>query len=417
MHDVPTKPRLMILNRSYWPDQEATGQLLTDLCEALTQEMDPVVLVGQPNSVEPGVSFRRIGREVRNGVSVTRVPHTRFGKRWMLGRCLDFASYSLSVGVTACFSRRPDLLVVETDPPTLAVLGTLLRWRFRCPFVVYLQDIYPDIAVTLGKIREGWVSSAVRSMLRFAYSRADRIVVLSEDMRSTLLQWGLDANRIVIVPNWVDTDAVQPTRRDNSCRRDWGIDHEFVVMYSGNIGLSQRLEDILEAATLLRHRDDIQFFFIGKGASRASLEARSRDLGLTNIRFLDYQPRDRLSQSLGAADLHLIPVAEGVLASMMPSKLYGILASGSASVAVAAEDTELARTLQDNEAGLVVPPNRPVDLARAIEDLASRPCDVRQMGERARSLAVSCFDVSHCTALLRDLFRELARPVTTQTTR
>lgn len=402
------KPRVLFLNRSYFPDAEATGQLLTQLCEELALQFDVRVITGQPNSNPSAAPFVRVGQEDRNGVVVRRVWHTQFSKSSTLGRLVNWGTYLLMATLAALCGRRPDIIVVETDPPLLCLVGAFLRWRFGCQHVVYLQDIYPDLGVALGRIRDGWVTRLLRRLFLAVYRRADQVVVLSDDMRQVLIQGGVDPAHVVKIPNWVDCAKVQPFKGPNTFREELGLQDQFVVMHSGNLGYCQRLENLLEAAERLKDRTEIVIVLVGDGAFRRELEVTAAKKGLTNVRFVDYQPASRLSESLSAADLHIVSVDPRVVGYLMPSKLYGVLASGTPLIAIAPNYCELALLVERNAVGWVVEPDDPQTLSQRIAESAQLPYDLRQMGERARKLAVDQFDrsasVDAFATLLIDLF-------------
>ena len=232
-------------------------------------------------------------------MTIRRVPHTMFNKRWRRRwRALNMLTFMFCATLAAICSPRPDVVVVETDPPLLCLLGRLLqRWR-GCRLVVYLQDIYPDVAKAMGQLPHWFPYGIVRQISYHIYRHADQVIVLSQDMQRFLVASGVPPERIAVVPNWVDTRAVYPVKFANSFRREQGLNDRFVVMYSGNMGLSQNLMQLLDAADLLRDRGDIVFALIGDGALRENLEQRAAELNLRNVRFFDYQPKDQLPQSL-----------------------------------------------------------------------------------------------------------------------
>ena len=387
-----SKPRILILNRSYWPDAEATGQLLTELCEDLADDFDLTVIAGQPNQNPAGIACKSWGLERHEGVNVRRIPHLRFRKRSLWGRAVNMLTYLAGAGFSALFAPRPDVVVVETDPFLLPLVGRILKWWHRCRLVVYLQDIYPDVAVALGKIRDGWFTRALRRCLFSIYRHADRVIVLGEDMRDVLTGAGVPAERITVLPNWADTSRIYPVREGNTFRQRESLDGRFAVMYSGNMGLCQSLDNVLEAACRLRHRPDILFMLVGDGASRLDLEQTARKRELGNVRFLPYQPQSELAHSLSAPDLHLVPLDARVTGCLVPSKLYGILAAGVPSLVVAEGRCETSRVVELSGAGKVVAPDHPELLAEAIEWFANHRDERREMGSRARLLAEREYD-------------------------
>jgi colanic acid biosynthesis glycosyl transferase WcaI len=400
-------PSVLFLNRSYWPDAEATGQLLTELCEDLPDSLDVTVIAGQPNDNPTGADYRRRGTEFRNGVRIRRVRHTRFNKRFLPGRIINYLSFLLAAFWAAVWTKLPDVAVVETDPPLLCLIGWYLKRLRGAKLIVYLQDIHPDIAVALGKIRNGWLTRALRRLMFRTYRAADRVVVLSRDMRDRVIDSGVAPERVVCIPNWIDTQQVRPVKHFNAFRERQCRGAKFVVMYSGNLGLCQRLEDVIAAASHLRDRRDILFLLVGEGVLKSQLIEQVLDLGLPNVRFLPYQPKSKLAESLSAADLHLVPLDPRVASCLMPSKLYGVLASGTPLVAVATDRCELAELIRQHAIGVVAQPGDPEALAGILRNLADHRTDLLGMGGRARQLAIAEYDRKQVTGRFNDLLVEV----------
>jgi len=284
---------------------------------------------------------------------------------------------------------RPDVIVAETDPPLLGALAALLKLRWRCRLVYNVQDLYPDIAEVTGGVRNPLLLGLLRRANDYAYERADLIVTLGDDMADRIIAKGVPAGKVVVVPDWVDCGRIRPLE-SNPFRRNFG--GKFVVMYSGNIGLSQQLEAVLEAADGLRDVQRILFAVIGEGARKEWLERRARAMGLPNVTFLPYQPQENLGESLSAADLHLIPLAPGAAGCLVPSKIYGILAAGRPFIAMMEENAEIAQIARKEGVGFVVQPGDVDALIRTVREAVDAPQRLKQMGLRARRLAELRFD-------------------------
>lgn len=397
--------RVLFLNRSYHPDVEATGQLLTELCGDLARRHDVTVIAGRPNFVAADKPLP--ARETHRGVSIVRVRNLRFSKVGMAGRAAGLASYLLLAFRAALRQKRPDAVVVETDPPALGAMGAILKWWHRCPMVFYLQDLFPEVGLALGKFRPGPLTSFLRWLTNVGLRHADRVVVLGEDMKRIVIGRGVAPGRVAVIPNWADTRALRAPVGDNPLRAEWGVDGKFVVMYSGNLGLSQGLEGVLEVAAALRD-EPVTFLFVGEGAAKPRLVARAAELGLQNARFLPYQPKERLGDSLAAADLHLIPMRRGLAGCMVPSKLYGILAAGRAYVAAVDKDSEVSAVTDAHGTGLRVEPESPEEMGNAIRWCMAHPGQLRAMGERGRKAAETYFDRDRSVALFDDLLSGLS---------
>ena len=390
------RPRVLFLNRSYWPDSEATGQLLTQLCEDLSSDYEVHVLCGHPNVVEEGVNWNAVGRETHQGVEIHRVRHLHFGKGSFVGRVLNMCSFTISAFFWATFCRRPAVVVSETDPFLLPFIALWTKIRHRCKFVAYLQDIYPDIAVAVEKVREGLLTRFLRKSLWFTYRFADRIIVLSEDMKQRCIRNGARPEQIEIIRNWADTQSITPTEGECEFRVRNQLSEDFVVMYSGNHGLAHELMPIIDAAEELQSTDpDIQFAFVGGGVRRQELERAVIKHRLNNVRFFPYQPWKELSNSLGAGDVHILSVRASAYDCMSPSKLYGILAAGRPVVALIDPKSSHAGLIEDNHVGMVCDVTQRGQcghkLAIILAALRRDTAGTAEMGKRARRLAVRRF--------------------------
>jgi colanic acid biosynthesis glycosyl transferase WcaI len=396
--------RALFINRSYYPDVEATGQLLTELCGDLAEQHDVTVIAGRPNFVAAGRPLP--SRETHQGVRIVRVPNLRFSKVGMAGRAAGLASYLVLAFWAALWQRQPDVIIVETDPPALGLLGAILKWWHRCPMIFYLQDLFPEVGIALGKFKPGLLTSVLRWLTNVGLRHADRVVVLGEDMKRRVLERGVAPEHVAIIPNWADTRAIQPTDGPNPLRAEWGLEDKFVVMYSGNLGLSQGLDGVLETAAALSDAP-VTFLFVGEGAAKPGLVARAAERQLANVRFLPYQPKSRLGESLTAADLHLIPMRRGLAGCMVPSKLYGILAAARPYIAAVDADSEVSAVTAAHETGLRVEPEDPRELAQAIRWCLDHPEERKAMGERGRKVAETYFDRTRSVALFDEVLTSL----------
>jgi len=406
------KSSVLFLNRSYWPDVEATGQLLTALCEGLASDFQVSVLAGQPNTIVEELEVEDWNSTIlRNDVGINRVKHTSFPKRNLLGKGLNFLSFARSARSALRNITPPDVVVFETDPFLLAFEADRLKKRMNCRMVGYLQDIYPDVAVALQKVGNNWAIRRLRNSLFDIYRRCDRMVVLSQDMAALLTDNGVASDRISVVPNWADTEKIAPTSGANRFREQHQLGKQFVAMYSGNLGLTQRLEEFVAAAELLKERIDILFCFVGRGSQESALRKLVETRRLTNIKFIDYQPQTELTHSLTAANIHLVPLTKLLSRCLMPSKLYGILAAGRPYLTNAPTGSELHTISINHKVGLTVEPESIQAIADQILWAADHPAELEIMGQNARRLAESEYTQQRSIAKFRDVLQQaLASP-------
>lgn len=340
------------------------------------------VVVGPPLLPTASVPARGWGLFVRDehqGVTVFRARGTTFPKHRFAGRAANYVSYFL----TACYAGlrldRPDVLVAQTDPPIIGLAAWLAGKRFGVPFVMAFKDLFPEVTVLVKDFQSDAVNRWLQRVNRFLTARAARSLALGEMMRRRLIEdKGAPAARTEIIPDWVDTSAISPGPRRNPFSEAHGLDRAFVVMYSGNLGLSQGLESVVDAARILRDTPDIRFVLVGEGANKAALEARVAALNLPNVTFLPFVPQEGLRDAFASADVFLVPLQRGMAGYIVPSKLYGILAAGRPYVAAVEEDCEVAVITRTHQCGLVAEPGNAEDLARQIRvfhgdrDLAAR---------------------------------------------
>ncbi len=406
---------VVFFNRSFHPDTAATGQLLTELCEDLVREhgYQVTVVAGVPldptpedGAAEPP-SRRLVSRERYRGVEILRARGTRFSKRRFVGRAANYVSYFVSACCAGLRLRRPDVVVCLTDPPIIGLAGWVTSRRFRVPLVMAYQDLFPEVGVLLEDFHSDVVDALLQSVNRFLCRRAARIVALGDTMRQRLIDnKGAAPERTVVIANWADTTSIQPGPRRNGFSAAHGFDDAFVVMHSGNLGLSQGLDAVIDAAALLRDVPDLRVVFQGDGVRKAALQSRAGALGLTNVLFLPFQPKDRLGESFAAVDLFIVSLQRGLAGYIVPSKLYGILASGRPFVAAVEDECEVASLTRACQCGLVAEPGSARDLADKILTFYHDRRLAAECGANARAVGLG-FDRAVQVRRYADLFRGL----------
>lgn len=395
--------RLLVFNQYYWPGVEATANLLADLCKELTSDFDVTVVTGTIRN--PVASA---GRSVSDGVEIIRVRSTSFERRYLALRALNYMTYLLQSLRAGFAAGRPDAVLCMTDPPIIADVALLVARRHRVPLVVISQDVFPEIAVELKRLESRTLIRLLRAMIRYYLQRADSVVAIGETMRERLIAKGAVSERISVIPNWVDTKLIVPAARDNAWSRAQALDDRFVVMHSGNVGHAQNLDALVRSATFLRDLDDLAIAIIGAGARLADLIVLADVLEVDKLRFLPYQPREVLSQSLSSATVHVVGLAHGLAGYAVPSRLYGILAAARPVVVAADPESETARLVDRIGCGVVVPPGRPELLATAIRRAYDGELDLDEMGRRGRDYVTSEADRSVALGRYRKLLLDVA---------
>jgi colanic acid biosynthesis glycosyl transferase WcaI len=328
----------------------------------------------------------------------------------LLTRAFGFLGFSAHAALRGVWmvararSQRPDVILAMSPPLTLGLVGAVVAKVCRRPLVFNIQDVFPDAVIATGAVTNRYLIAAARWLERLSYRHSDAVTVLSEDLARNLRnkvssQRGDD---IVVIPNFVDTERIVPQDRMTTYRTEHGIGAEQVVMYAGNLGFSQSLEMVVEAA---RAMPEVTFVMNGEGAARASLMELGS--GLENLRFVEAQPIERLAELLASADLHLVPLRAGLGAVSVPSKTYSILAAGRPVLAAIDADTEIPRILAASGAGLLVPPDDVVALTAAIRSLIDDAETLRQMGEAARKWVSEAASPAAVAQRYEELFTRL----------
>jgi glycosyltransferase involved in cell wall biosynthesis len=375
------RQRLLVLNQYYWPGVEATAQLLAQLCEALAADFDVTVVTGRLRG-HPDLP----SEEVRNGVRIVRVQSTAYERSQLHLRAANYVTYLTDSVLAALREERPDLVLCMTDPPIVGDVGLLVARRFDAPLLVISQDVFPEIAERLKRLESRALVGALRALVGLYLKRADRVVAIGETMKRRLEEKGTPSERITVIPNWVDTTEIAPQPRDNEWAREHGLVGDFVVMHSGNIGHAQDLDSLVRAATFLRDLDRLRIVIAGFGARHGELTSLARRLEVSGtVRFLPYQPREVLAQSLSSADLHFVGLARGLAGFVVPSRLYGILAAGRPVLVAADPESETVRIVREAGCGIVLPPGRPELVAGAIRDAIAGTIPLGELGARGRA--------------------------------
>lgn len=401
-----TPLRVCYFNRSYWPDTGATGQLLTELAEDLVRVhgMAVTVVCGFP-ARHPGAPLP--ASETRNGVRIIRARGTTLSPRSFAGRAANYMTYFMSAVGIAIRLPQQDVTVALTDPPIIGLAALAARPRYGMVF--FCQDIFPEVATLLEDFRSRTVNAALEMLNRFLVQRAVRIIALGDTMASRLVHGkGAPAENITIIHNWADTSAIIPSPKQNAFAIEHGLTEKFVLLHAGNLGLGQNLDVVIEAAALLRDRQDIVILFIGDGNRKPALEAQVRERGLANVRFLPFQPRKELRWTYASSDACLVSLKPGLAGYIVPSKVYPILAAGRPFIAAVDAVSEVTALIERHGCGIAVEPGTARGLADAILRLADQPSLRTAMGARAR-VASELFARDRQIAAHADVLEEVAR--------
>lgn len=368
--------RILFLSDNFPPETNAPATRLHEHAVRWVRAGHEVtVITCAPNFPEGKLfaGYENRWRQVEriDGIRVVRVKTYITANEGFVRRTLDYMSFMVTGFVAGLFEKRPDV-VVSTSPQFFCALGTwALSAVRRLPWVFELRDLWPASIVAVGAMERSPVIRMLETLELFMYRRADAIVSVTESFREDLASRGIDRTKIHVVINGVDLDRYAPRPRDQALARQFGLEGKFVLGYMGTHGMAHALDRVLDAAELLRGRDDIAFFFAGSGAERARVEQRVVELRLDNVKMIPRQPKEAMPALWSLCDLALIPLRNTpVFATVIPSKLFEAMGMG-VPVLMSLPEGEATAIVKRTGCGVCVPPEDPRAMADAVLTLAA----------------------------------------------
>lgn len=403
---------VVLLSLVFRPDNVSTAHVMADLAADLTSFGHQVTVFtttphyNEDAAAEAAQPRRRFwGRLLQTsdyrGMRVYHAWMPRKGRN-VLVRLLAWAWFHLvSTFAALLLARRADAILAPSPPLTVGVSAWLLGVIRSVPFVYNVQEIYPDIAINLGALKNPAAIRAMLALERFVYRRACMVTVIAPRMRERLIEKGVPSAKVVVIPNFVDLGDLSPRPKDNAFSREFGVHDKFVVSYAGNLGPAQGLECFVDAAARLRDLPQVRLLLVGDGILAEPLRARAAALGLDNFAVIPCQPYSRVSDIYGASDLSVVAQARSTGSDAIPSKTYRIMACERPIVAATDAHSDLAQLVSAAGAGVVVTPESAAELASAVRSAVADPelwharavAGHRHVREHyARSIVSRCYD-------------------------
>ena len=314
-----------------------------------------------------------------------RFPIFREGRN-PLRRAFRYFLVSLNQFYYGIKAKDIDLIYVASTPPTQGALAALVKKLKHIPFVYNLQDIFPDSLVGTGLAKKGGLLWKIgRVIENFTYRNADKIIVISEDFKRNIMAKGVPEEKIEVIYNWVDEEAIVPiTDDENPLFSEFSIEKDsFRVVYAGNLGHAQNIKIILEAASKLKDDESIKFIIFGKGGLENDIRERIKKEGLTNVMLLPLQPYDRVSYVYSLGNVDVVSCKEGLGGSAMPSKTWSIMSTGRP-VLASFDEGELKTIIEKNDCGVFTKAGDIDAFVGAIKQLASQKERCAEMGRNGR---------------------------------
>jgi len=411
----PSAMRILIYSYNYYPEPIGIAPLMTELAEGLAKRGHEVrVITAMPNYPQREIYEQYRGKlyetEERNGVTIQRSYVWVKPKPSLLDRIFLDSSFVCTSFFQALRGLRPDLVLLTVPPLPVCAPAALLGWLYNCPIVLNVQDILPEAAVHVGLIKNKALIWVLEAIEKFAYRTAHTVSVIAEGFVENLESKGVPSEKITCIPNWVDTSFIHPLPKENNAfRRAHQLEGKFVVLYSGNIALTQGLETVVEAAARLCDVPDIVFVIVGEMKAVERLKRYCKTCGANNVVLLPFQPRERLPEMLAAADVGLIVQKHNVVSFNMPSKTQVLLASGRPVIASVPGSGSAAKAIEKSRGGVVVEPENPVALAKQILELQKNPEQAERLGKQGRQYALERYSFEQALSQYENLFYQVKK--------
>ena len=375
--------KFFLISQVFYPDEVSTANLFTILCNWLANNnIEVEVWAAQPSYTHSKKQPRRL---TYNGIEIKYLPSTRFHKSKIFGRILNILTFTVSTALQLIFSKDKSPVFTHTNPPLLVIPVSLICKLKKRKFIYILLDIFPEGLIRLGKLSAGnplvkvWKKMNIR-----VFRRSERIIVLGRNMGEYIEGiYPEGREKIEYIPHWQDENLIHPISfGNNPFSKEHKLEGRFVVQYSGNMGLWNDMETIGKAAS--RHIEDVYYVFIGDGMRKPELQKALSSNEHRNILFLPFQPGEKLGEVLTANHVSLVSLREGLEGMAVPSKIYGILASGVPVIALVPQKSEIAYIVREENCGYIVDPSDVDGLINAIMEIKSDEQLRQKMGINGR---------------------------------
>lgn len=410
--------RVLLLIYAFPPEITGSGHLYYELAQDLISMGHQVIVLApiprqrmgtQTEVIREHYGRRLLVKENINGVQALRTAVLPISLNNPLTKGLDHFSVAFSQWIGGQFGGKPDVILAYSPPLPLGLTGYLLARQYGVPFVLNIQDIFPQYAIDAGILTNSTAIAVFRKMEQFLYTKVDAIIVHSEGNRNYLQAKGVPISKLTVVHNWGNIKRITPGPRNNGFRQEHRLDNDFVVSYAGTMGWAQDLGTVVNAATYLKKYKDIVFLLVGDGPRRSELEEKSKRLGLSNVRFLPLQPRAKFPLLLQASDVCLISLNPGLSTPVVPGKLMDIMAAGRPVAACVPLNGDAPRIVQEAQCGMCIEAGDAKGLAEIILRFYENRDMAELLGRNGRSYVQKHFLRAGCTERFENVLKSVTQ--------
>ncbi|MHC9543696.1 MAG: glycosyltransferase family 4 protein [Vulcanimicrobiota bacterium] len=403
---------LLIICEYFHPDLSPTSTLITELAEDLVKnEISTDVFCAFPSYIILSDRDRHVSmQENYQGIGIRRFKYPNFNKNKVIGRLLNYFSFTFFVFINFFSLRSYTSILLLSNPPLLPYFGYLSKIVFKNRFIFLIHDTYPDNAIAIGAVKKSSVMVKMMNHInRCVFKHADSIVVLGKEMKKHLVEtkaW-VREERITVIPNWADRNKIKPRDKKNPFSERENLSTKFVVTYTGNIGVLQDLEIIVECANMLKNNSDIVFLFVGEGAKKEKIIGMVNQYGLTNVKFYGFKKGEEYLDVLASSDCLILTLEKCIEGLAVPSKFYTYLASGRSIIAIISQSTDIGELVENEPIGFRIDHGDLDSLSERIMFLYNNPSTCNEMAVNARKIFEESFEREKATQQYVSLIRNL----------
>lgn len=394
MNNMNKKKKLLVYAHYYYPDVASTGQILTELCEGMKDTFDITVICVVPSytgKIEEKYKIKRIYKENINEINVVRVRVPEFQKSNKLSRTKNLLAYFFNSLIATFKLEKHDYIFTISQPPILGgVLGVLCKWIKGGKLIYNIQDFNPEQTMAVGYTKNKLLLNTAMMMDKFSCKQSNEVIVVGRDMQETLRN-RFNNKKVpenTFINNWIDEKEIYPLNENHpkiiDFKEKYNLNDKFIIMYSGNIGLYYDLENIIKVIGKFNEREDVIFAFVGDGTVKKEIEDYATENKLSNVTFIPYQDKADLVYSLNSADIHWVVNAKGIKGVSVPSKLYGVMATGKPVLGVLDKGSEARLIVDECNCGACTEPGNYNEIYNKIEYILNNKEKVKMLGKNGR---------------------------------
>ncbi|MCA0150373.1 glycosyltransferase family 4 protein [Rossellomorea vietnamensis] len=405
------KKDILFLCQYFYPEYVSSATLPFDTAVALSKAGFKVgALSGYPQEYTHTNEVPL--KEIHENIEIKRLKYIQLKRSNFIGRLINYFSFTFSVALRLGELKKYKSIIVYSNPPVLPLIAAIANLLFNTKVIFVSYDVYPEMAQITNTInKDSIISKMMRAINKSVFKRVNKVVALSNEMKEYLLEHrpALSKQQVEVIPNWYEDkgiiDEAEPT--DNKLFNPIKSNENLVVSYFGNMGICQDLDTIVEAIRKLKENNRVQFIFAGHGNKMDLLKKIVKKENLHNVTIFDFLHGQDFQDALNISDCFILSLAEGLTGLAVPSKTYSYMMSGKPVIAIMGENSDIARDLNDNQAGYAMDVGESAKIVSAIDELLHNKAMRVSMGKNCRSIFLEKYTKEKCTEQYVNMMRRI----------